>query len=179
MQMNEKDSLTRNVILLSSQGGHILIDRDDRRSQLKTFKEGMKWLKKGVPLMAFPEGQRSQDGHLMDFKGGLFLMAAKTKVPIVPITLSHTHAVMPSNALLPFQAGAGKLHVHVHDPIDAQGKSEKELADLVRAAFISTLPLEQQPLEKPPSADEIIQAITEEQEGAEVAPSSSEKVVLA
>jgi 1-acyl-sn-glycerol-3-phosphate acyltransferase len=150
---------------------------------LKSFKEGMTWLKKGVPLMAFPEGQRSQDGHLMDFKGGLFLMAAKTKVPIVPITLSHTHAVMPSNALLPFQAGAGKLHVHVHDPIDAQGKSEEELADLVRAAFISTLPLEQQPLENLPSADEIadeiIQAITEEQEGAKVAASSSEKGVLA
>jgi len=131
-----------------SGGNHILIDRDDRRSQLKTFKAGIKWLKKGVPLMAFPEGQRSQDGHLMDFKGGLFLMAAKTNVPIVPITLSHTHAVMPSNALFPFQAGAGKLHVHVHDPIDAAGKSEDELSAAVREAFVSTLPLEQQPLQK-------------------------------
>merc|ERR1719223_1255486 len=83
----------------------------------------------------------------MDFKGGLFLMAAKTNVPIVPITLSHTHAVMPSNALFPFQAGAGKLHVHIHDPIDAVGKSEDELAAAVREAFIETLPLEQQPLE--------------------------------
>jgi len=128
-------------------GDHILIDRDDRRSQLKTFKEGMNWLKKGVPLMAFPEGQRSPDGHLMDFKGGLFLMAAKTNVPIVPITLSHTHSIMPSNALFPFQAGAGKLHVHVHDPIDAKGKTEDELAAAVREAFIETLPLEQQPLE--------------------------------
>ncbi|CAJ1940116.1 unnamed protein product [Cylindrotheca closterium] len=128
-------------------GNHILIDREDRRSQLKTFKEGIKWLKKGVPLMAFPEGQRSQDGHLMDFKGGLFLMAAKTNVPIVPITLSHTHAIMPSNALFPFQAGAGKLHVHVHDPIDAKGKTEDELSAAVREAFIKTLPLEQQPLE--------------------------------
>mmetsp|Transcript_11204 Transcript_11204/g.26924 ORF Transcript_11204/g.26924 Transcript_11204/m.26924 type:complete len:350 (-) Transcript_11204:69-1118(-) len=130
-----------------SGGQHILIDREDRRSQLKTFKEGINWLKKGVPLMAFPEGQRSQDGHLMDFKGGLFLMAAKTNVPIVPITLSHTHAIMPSNALFPFQAGAGKLHVHVHDPIHAQGKTEDELSAAVREAFMKTLPLEQQPLE--------------------------------
>jgi Acyltransferase len=97
--------------------------------------------------MAFPEGKRSKDGRLMEFKGGLFSMAAKTKCPIVPITLSHAHAVMPCNALFPVQSGRGKLHVHVHEPIDAVGRSEDELVDLVRQAFVSTLPEEQQPLE--------------------------------
>lgn len=127
------------------QGNHILIDREDRRSQLRTFKDGIGWLKKGVPIMAFPEGMRSRDGKLMDFKGGLFSMAVKTQVPIVPITISHTHAVMPSNALFPVQTGAGKLHVHVHDPIDTTGKTEAELGALVRASFLSTLPLGQHP----------------------------------
>jgi 1-acyl-sn-glycerol-3-phosphate acyltransferase len=131
-----------------------LIDRDDRRSQLKTFKEGIKCLRKGVPIMAFPEGQRSKDGHLMDFKGGLFLMAAKTKVPIVPITLSHTHAIMPGNSLFPVQSGAGKLHVHVHEAIDTEGKTEEEMVALVKAAFLATLPLEQHPLPTVPSAEE-------------------------
>lgn len=145
------------------QGDHILIDRDDRKSQLKTFKEGIKWLKKGVPIMAFPEGQRSKDGHLMDFKGGLFLMAAKTKVPIVPITLSHTHAVMPSNALFPFQTGRGKLHVHVHDQIDTEGKTEEELSALVRSSFMSKLPLEQQPIEPILSAEELDSLVDEKQ----------------
>jgi 1-acyl-sn-glycerol-3-phosphate acyltransferase len=137
------------------QGEHILIDRDDKRSQLKTFKEGLRYLKKGVPIMAFPEGQRSKDGHLMDFKGGLFAMATKTGVPIVPITLAHTHAIMPSNSLFPVQSGAGKLHVHIHDPIDSEGKTDAELAELVRASFLSTLPLEQHPLETIPSAEEL------------------------
>lgn len=113
--------------------------------------------------MAFPEGQRSKDGHLMSFKGGLFAMAAKTKVPIVPITLSHTHAVMPSNALFPVQSGAGKLHVHVHEAIDTEGKSEAELAELVRASFLKTLPLEQHPLEHIPSSGEL-QALSEKQQ---------------
>lgn len=140
---------------MAGKGEHILIDREDRRSQLKTFKEAINYLKKGVPIMAFPEGQRSKDGHLMEFKGGLFAMATKTNVPIVPITLSHTHSVMPSNALFPVQAGAGKLHVHVHEAIDAQGKSEAELADLVRASFLKTLPLEQHPLEAIPSREEL------------------------
>ena len=96
--------------------------------------------------MAFPEGRRSDDGRLMDFKGGLFSMAVKSNVPIVPLSISNTHAVMPSNALFPFQAGAGKLHIHVHPPIDVEGKSEAELSELVRTALLSKLPLDQQPL---------------------------------
>lgn len=112
--------------------------------------------------MAFPEGQRSKDGHLMEFKGGLFAMAAKTNVPIVPITLSHTHSVMPSNALFPVQPGAGKLHVHVHDAIDTTGKTEEELVALVRESFLKTLPLEQHPLEHILSTEEL-QALSEQQ----------------
>lgn len=112
--------------------------------------------------MAFPEGQRSKDGHLMEFKGGLFAMAVKTNVPIVPITLSHTHSVMPSNALFPVQPGSGKLHVHVHEAIDTAGKSEEELVALVRASFLKTLPLEQHPLEHIPSVEEL-QALSDQQ----------------
>ena len=97
--------------------------------------------------MAFPEGQRSQDGRLIDFKGGLFSMAVKTGVPIVPLSLSHTNAVFPSNALFPVQQGAGKLHVHVHSPIESKGRSDAELAELVRKAFLSELPLDHLPIE--------------------------------
>lgn len=127
-------------------GNHILIDRQDRRSQLRTFKEGVQWLQKGVPLMAFPEGKRSKDGRLDEFKGGIFSMAVKAKVPIVPISISNTHAIMPSNALFPFQSGSGKLHVHIHEPIDVEGRSEEELVELVREALLSRMPLEQHPL---------------------------------
>lgn len=117
-------------------GNHIMIDREDRRSQLRTFKEGVAWLKKGVPLMAFPEGARSPDGRLMEFKGGIFSMAMKANVPIVPISLSHTHAVMPGNALFPVQAGNGKLHVHVHKQIEVEGKTDAELVTLDRKSVV-------------------------------------------
>ena len=142
-----------------------MIDRDDRRSQLKTFKDGINYLRKGVPLMAFPEGMRSKDGRLMDFKGGLFSMAVKTNVPIVPITLSHTHAVMPGYSLFPVQNGAGKLHVHVHDPISTEGKNEAELSAEVRQAFLSQLPLEQHPV---PVLEEdiVVKETTESKEAA-------------
>ena len=142
-------NITHNLTTFSPslQGDHILIDRDDKRSQLRTFKEGIGWLKQGVPLMAFPEGKRSPDGRLQDFKGGVFSMAVKCQVPIVPLSLSNTHAVMPGQSLFPVQAGQGKLHVHIHEAIDPVGKSEEELAALVKKALLSTLPLCQHPLE--------------------------------
>ena len=91
-------------------------------------------------------------------------MAVKTGVPIVPITLSHTHAVMPSNSFFPVQSGSGKLHVHVHDEIDTTGKSEDELVELVREAFVGTLPLEQRPLEPIPSIEEIRSSSSESED---------------
>lgn len=121
-------------------GNHILIEREDKRSQLKTFKDSVKYLKSGVPLMVFPEGTRSKSGRLMDFKGGMFAMARKTGVPIIPLTISHSYAVWPDYALVPSQRGANKLHVHVHDPIESEGKTEDELAELVLEAFVDKLP---------------------------------------
>jgi len=141
-------------------GKHILIDREDRRSQLRTFKEGVNWLSNGVSLMAFPEGKRSPDGRLMEFKGGVFSMAVRSKIPIVPISISNTHAVFPSNAAFPVQTGSGKLHVHVHPPIDVEGRTESEIASLVRENLLSKIPLSQHPL--PKIEDEIISVVEEE-----------------
>ena len=98
--------------------------------------------------MAFPEGERSPDGRLLDFKGGLFSMAVKAKVPIVPLSIANAHAVMPGAGLLPVQTGKGKLRVFVHEPIDVEGKSEEEMVALVREALLRELPMDQHPLEK-------------------------------
>ncbi len=149
----------------TKKGKHIMIDREDRRSQLRTFKEGVNWLKNGVPLMAFPEGMRSKDGRLMEFKGGIFSMAVRAGVPIVPLSISNTHAVMPGYSLFPIQTGEGKLHVHVHEPISVEGRKEEELAELVREALLSKMPLDQHPL---PIVEEAINGVEEV-----IAPSDS------
>ena len=129
-------------------GKHVLIDRTNKRSQLKTFKQAINYLKNGMPIMAFPEGARSPDGRLMEFKGGIFSMAVKAKVPIVPLSIANTHAVMPDMGFLPVQSGQqGELRVYVHDPIDVEGKSEEEISAEVRKALLSELPADQQPLD--------------------------------
>ena len=111
--------------------------------------------------MAFPEGMRSKDGRLKEFKRGIFSLATKAKVPIVPITLSHTHAVMPGFAYFPVQSGRGKIHVHVGQAIDPEGRTEAELEELVRQEFMAHLPASQLPLPTTVAAGEIEPAATE------------------
>jgi 1-acyl-sn-glycerol-3-phosphate acyltransferase len=106
----------------------------------------MKYLDDGVSIMAFPEGARSPDGRLMEFKGGMFSLAIKTGVPIVPLSLSNTHAVYPGVGFLPVQNGKDRLRVYVHDPISVTGKDEGDIAYEVRMALLSELPMDQHPL---------------------------------
>jgi 1-acyl-sn-glycerol-3-phosphate acyltransferase len=109
----------------------------------------MAWLQRGVPIMAFPEGMRSRDGRLMEFKKGIFSLAVKANVPIVPITLCHTHAIMPTYSYFPVQSGAGKVHVHIGTPIEPMGRTESELELLVRKELLAHLPTDQLPLQVP------------------------------
>ena len=118
--------------------------------------------------MAFPEGMRSPDGRLMEFKGGIFSMALKTGVPVVPISLSHTHAIMPGNALFPVQPGKGTLHVHVHKAIESKGKTDEELQELVKESLLSQLPEYQHPL-VPVVLEEAAEEEIVEEQPAEIA----------
>ena len=79
----------------------MLIDRTTRRGQLRSYKESVAYLQDGVGIFAFPEGTRSRTGRMMPFKGGVFSMAMKAGVPIVPISLVGTFATYPPSAVLP------------------------------------------------------------------------------
>lgn len=127
-------------------GKHVLIDRGNRRSQLRSFKECIAYLSDGVSVMVFPEGTRSRDGRLQPFKGGVFSMATKTNVPIIPITIVGAYPTYPPEALLPLAPNGANIQVHVHPLISTAGRSEEELERLTREAIISKLPAEYHPL---------------------------------
>ena len=155
---------------------NVLVDRSDRKSQLLTLKQGIKWLdvsvlctqpsvacqksflshtsirkthffQDGVNLCTFPEGTRSRSGRLMPFKNGAFKMAHKAGAPVIPISICGAANVMPSYWMFPFRpAGGGACTVVVHEPVESKGKTEEELATAVRESIIAGLPEEQRPL---------------------------------
>jgi 1-acyl-sn-glycerol-3-phosphate acyltransferase len=75
--------------------GQIPVDSTSLRSTLASLNRGVKALQAGMPLVIFPEGGRSVDGHLQDFLSGPAYMAIRAQVPIVPMALIGTYELMP------------------------------------------------------------------------------------
>ena len=64
--------------------GQIPIDRADARASLRSLSAAAQTVKAGMPLVVFPEGGRSSDGHIQTFLGGTFYIAIKAQLPLSP-----------------------------------------------------------------------------------------------
>ncbi|HZV48463.1 MAG TPA: lysophospholipid acyltransferase family protein [Candidatus Dormibacteraeota bacterium] len=61
-------------------------------------------LRSGWHLLIYPEGTRSPDGRLQEFKPGVGHLAGETRAPVVPIHVQGTHRVMPKGRRIPLPA---------------------------------------------------------------------------
>ena len=61
----------------------------------------LRLLAEGKAVMIFPEGTRSQDGQLQPARSGIGMVAARAKVPVVPVRLFGTAQAMPRGKSLP------------------------------------------------------------------------------
>jgi 1-acyl-sn-glycerol-3-phosphate acyltransferase len=77
--------------------GQIAIDRADARATLRSLSAASKTVNSGMPLVVFPEGGRSPDGHMQPFLGGVFYVAIKAQVPIVPMAIVGAYEALPMN----------------------------------------------------------------------------------
>ncbi len=115
--------------------GYISIDRADREAAFKSLGEAAETIRKGVAIMIFPEGTRSLDGTLKPFKKGGFVLAVDAGVPIVPVSIRGTHAIMPKRSWI---IRPRDVTVEVGEPIDTSDctRATKEaLMERVRAAI--------------------------------------------
>ncbi len=116
---------------------HIIpVDRGAHDKAVASTRVGAEALRAGHSLMGFPEGTRTYDGRLKEFKKGVFYMAVEGGVPIVPVVFNDTRLVMPKgrHVCIP-----GDVYVEVLPPISTSGYSREnveELADRVRSLFI-------------------------------------------
>lgn len=115
--------------------GVIPLKRMDSKSQLDCLKRCMDLTKKGASVFFFPEGTRSKDGKLGAFKKGAFSVAAKTKVPVVPITLKGTGKIMPAG--MEGILNLGSVEVVIHKPIE--GSDPEELCNKARKTIADEL----------------------------------------
>lgn len=82
----------------------------------KVFKTIEKLLREGLSVVLFPEGTRSLDGQMGEFKAGVGMLSLRTGAPVVPVYLGGTHIVW--NRKKKFPKFWGKLSCSFGNPID-------------------------------------------------------------
>ena len=74
--------------------GDIVINRASTKEAMQlVHTRGMEWLKKGASVAIFPEGTRSNDGEMGNFKAGAFILAKDAGVPILPVVVEGTNTM--------------------------------------------------------------------------------------
>ncbi len=122
--------------------GHIYVGRRRRKDTVMSLEIAIQKIRKGSSVVFFPEGTRSKDGRLLKFHKGGALIAIRSGVPILPVTINGSRFVLPKGtlALMP-----GKIQVIVGDLIDPgmfdEGKKD-ELMAVVKSAIEQNLDLE-------------------------------------
>jgi 1-acyl-sn-glycerol-3-phosphate acyltransferase len=110
-------SLFRNPVFarLIRSLGAIPIDRG--RSDRRALAQGIETLEEGHLLLVFPEGTRTPDGNIGKLKTGIFLMARRAQVPVVPVAIEGAFSAWPRWRRLP--ALFGGIRVAFGSPIEA------------------------------------------------------------
>ncbi len=130
----------------------IRVNRGARDSAIASVEKATEALKSGQSFLIYPEGTRSPDGRLQEFKKGAVVMAITAGVPIVPMVCSGAHRVMGKRSLV---IHPGEILVEFLQPIDASKYSLEERDDLnehVRQVMAAGLPPDQRPVGFPGAA---------------------------
>jgi len=123
----------------------IPVNRGARDSAIVSVEKATEAMKAGQSFLIYPEGTRSPDGRLQEFKKGAVVMAIKAGVPIVPMVCAGAHRIMEKRSLV---IRPGEIVVEFLEPIDASkyGFEERDvLNQIVHEAMAAALPEDQKP----------------------------------
>jgi 1-acyl-sn-glycerol-3-phosphate acyltransferase len=121
-------------------GSLVPVDRGNREAGIAAVHAAVEVVRSGINMNIYVEGKRSLDGRLLPFKKGPFYLATESGVPVVPVTIAGTYAIMPKGR---FSIKPGLATVIFHDPISPQDFDSREcLMEKVRAAINRGLPEE-------------------------------------
>ena len=109
---------------LAGNGNIILVDAN--RNLKNTLQAAAKVLKSGKKLLIFPEGARTRDGQLQEFKKTFAILAKELNVPIYPFVLKGAYEAFPYNKKFPKRHD---ISVQFLEKIDPQNKTVEELVE--------------------------------------------------
>jgi 1-acyl-sn-glycerol-3-phosphate acyltransferase len=124
----------------------IPVDRFNRDSAIESVDKAIEAIRNGQSFLIYPEGTRSPDGRLQEFKKGTAVMAINSGVPVVPIVCSNAHRIMKKREL---SIHPGTIVVEFLDPIDPKKytlEQREALVQQIHNNLAAGLPPDQQPI---------------------------------
>jgi 1-acyl-sn-glycerol-3-phosphate acyltransferase len=133
---------------LATQSGVYFVRRGEGDRAAQRF--SLEALASGRPIAIFPEGTRSRDGRMRDFKDGAAFLAIRSGAPILPVGIAGSHRMFPGRSRVPHRT---RVTMRVGAPFtlarQADGRLDRQvLADAtarVSAAVAALIPAEQRP----------------------------------
>jgi len=113
------------------QRGTIPVLRDGSpKEALKQLTEGVRReVARGHSLLVFPEGTRTVDGRVGPFQQGVFRIAQKLGLPIVPVSVTGMFEVMRKGE--PYINPGHEVHVHMDAPLETAGTPKSRIPAIV------------------------------------------------
>jgi 1-acyl-sn-glycerol-3-phosphate acyltransferase len=126
------------VGLAVKSSAQIPLDRKNPRKGLQSIQQAADLLKKGVSIVVFPEGTRSRDGQINEFKTTLFVLPIRTRTPVVPVLIEGAFEALQRGSLLLKRC---PVKITFLDPVPADFLSDKDralYAERVRQTLIES-----------------------------------------
>jgi len=108
--------------------GCVSIVREDIRQSLNAIKEASQKLEKGLNMVIFPEGTRSQGPVMGEFKKGSIKAATMVGAPIVPFRIENMYSIFEGNKGI--KVKPCEVHVYFGEMIDIASMSRAEQKEL-------------------------------------------------
>lgn len=104
-------------------GSYIAVDRRRSVKAQRSLDEAIKKIRNGESVLLFAEGTRTLDGKLQPFKRGAFHIAARSEVPVVPLTINGSFRILPKHSI---SVNPGHVELILEAPIHLAGENGKE-----------------------------------------------------
>jgi len=120
--------------------GYVGVVRGNHQSHVAARDKSLAFLRRGVPMLFFPEGTFGR-GEELRFKQGAFRLAQEAGVPIVPVSIRGTDALFRDRRWV----APGRVEIEVLPGIPTRGKIAAEIAEETRERMLPALALRRIP----------------------------------
>ena len=115
----------------------VIIDRSNHQKSVRSLRRAADRVRGGANVIIFPEGTRSHDKALGEFKSGGFHLAIQAGVPVIPVSVSGSRRITPRNSL---RVQSGLIRVRYGEPVLTEGLEPEDrnaLKQQVREAILA------------------------------------------